>query len=428
MTTPHLLPLNASKPEIAYATLARDIEDIDTPLRQLWKPYEIRADLLPWLAWTLSVDHWDDDWSEERKRAVVANSIAVHRKKGTLWAIKHNVEYVDGEVVRALVPPDKFYPAKTTTKAEREAWLSKMPEVRLFAFRDRSTWNYGAFLNSTYKSAPKAFLGLGASASPPGSGVASSATFFPAITDAATRIGRNAYIYREGVQVAKAGWRQRQADLEVIETPDEEIVRWPGERQSVFFAGDKPLARIVMQRSSAPSRYYTIALDRKGVRFDFHLHSIPGSLEPIDVRPDRVAQPGTARGQFIGKPLYGHWVESDAWLRLYDRFYLHDKNVLPRKKARLPHLGYFRLGMDPYHARLDILYTHTQPKRRFGRFVAGFFVANDPKRIEMLRRSVKWAKAARDKIWINARVHRLPRIGDPLTVGQLMVGQHIRDY
>ena len=42
---------------------------------------------LPWLAWELSVDQWDADWSDAEKRAAVASAIADHRIKGTRAAV-----------------------------------------------------------------------------------------------------------------------------------------------------------------------------------------------------------------------------------------------------------------------------------------------------------------------------------------------------
>jgi len=36
----------------------------------------------------MSIDDWQSHWSEEVKRAVIRESVMVHRKKGTPWAIK----------------------------------------------------------------------------------------------------------------------------------------------------------------------------------------------------------------------------------------------------------------------------------------------------------------------------------------------------
>jgi len=46
------------------------------------------AELLPWLAWGLSVDTWDAGWTEADKRAAVAGSIELHRRKGTRVSVE----------------------------------------------------------------------------------------------------------------------------------------------------------------------------------------------------------------------------------------------------------------------------------------------------------------------------------------------------
>lgn len=86
-----LLPPNASPLEQAVETALVRISAVPVPLRVLWNPDACPVELLPVLAWTLSVDWWDDEWTEEQKRAVVKASIAVHRKKGTPWAVEYGL-------------------------------------------------------------------------------------------------------------------------------------------------------------------------------------------------------------------------------------------------------------------------------------------------------------------------------------------------
>lgn len=83
-----LLPPNAS-------TLLRDLEsvfsnsfDLSTLNRYVVNPDLAPAHILPWLAWALSVDDWSDNWSEAIRRNVIKASIEVHRKKGTIGALK----------------------------------------------------------------------------------------------------------------------------------------------------------------------------------------------------------------------------------------------------------------------------------------------------------------------------------------------------
>lgn len=59
------------------------------PVQMITKdPMTVDVSLLDHLAWELSVDAWDTNWSEEIKRQVIAVSAEVHRHKGTPFAIR----------------------------------------------------------------------------------------------------------------------------------------------------------------------------------------------------------------------------------------------------------------------------------------------------------------------------------------------------
>lgn len=83
-----LLPLSASTLErnVERVTATADALPAET-IGDLWNPDECPENLLPWLAWALSVDHWDTTWTENSKRQAIKDSIFVHRKKGTRGAI-----------------------------------------------------------------------------------------------------------------------------------------------------------------------------------------------------------------------------------------------------------------------------------------------------------------------------------------------------
>jgi phage tail P2-like protein len=52
-------------------------------IRDLHDPMKCPLEFLPWLAYALSVDLWNDRWPEAIKRAVCANALEMHRHKGT---------------------------------------------------------------------------------------------------------------------------------------------------------------------------------------------------------------------------------------------------------------------------------------------------------------------------------------------------------
>lgn len=94
-----LLPPNATALERAVAATAARISEVPVPVDRLWNPATCPAALLPWLAWALSVDAWDAAWPEETKRQVIAASFEVHRRKGTIGALKRAIAALDLEGV-----------------------------------------------------------------------------------------------------------------------------------------------------------------------------------------------------------------------------------------------------------------------------------------------------------------------------------------
>jgi phage tail P2-like protein len=83
-----LLPPNAQPLERAVATAAARVSAVPIPLQALWNPWTCPIELLPWLAWGLSIDAWDTAWPEARKRQEVARAIELQRRKGTRGAVE----------------------------------------------------------------------------------------------------------------------------------------------------------------------------------------------------------------------------------------------------------------------------------------------------------------------------------------------------
>lgn len=84
-----LCPPNASPLARALDALEAERQALlVAAVRGLWDPWACPLAVLPWLAWAFSVDVWDSAWPEAKKRAVVAASLAVHRRKGTRGALE----------------------------------------------------------------------------------------------------------------------------------------------------------------------------------------------------------------------------------------------------------------------------------------------------------------------------------------------------
>ena len=82
-----ILPPNATPLESALES-ALDKRQLPVEIGKLWNPQTCPEALLPWLAWSLSVDSWDPAWNTQTKRQAIANSAKVHRQKGTVGAVK----------------------------------------------------------------------------------------------------------------------------------------------------------------------------------------------------------------------------------------------------------------------------------------------------------------------------------------------------
>ena len=82
-----LLPPGKTPLEIALEAAAAPRVSPDA-IRDLWNALKCPEPLLPWLAWAVSVDYWDDAWTVEQKRAVIEASIQIHLRKGTVSAMR----------------------------------------------------------------------------------------------------------------------------------------------------------------------------------------------------------------------------------------------------------------------------------------------------------------------------------------------------
>ncbi len=88
MSSGSLLPANASALERSLDTLAEKSTALPVAIKTLWDPFSCPITHLPWLAWAVSVDEWNDDWPELIKRQVVQDAFEVHRFKGTPYAVQ----------------------------------------------------------------------------------------------------------------------------------------------------------------------------------------------------------------------------------------------------------------------------------------------------------------------------------------------------
>ena len=92
MSDASLLPSNRTTLEQALALVSMENPDLPNVLRRMNSPDTCPVELLPWLAIQRSVDRWDPDWSEAIKRKVIKDSFEIHKRKGTVGALKRVAE------------------------------------------------------------------------------------------------------------------------------------------------------------------------------------------------------------------------------------------------------------------------------------------------------------------------------------------------
>lgn len=83
-----LLPPNATAFESAMEGAAARISDVPVLAREVKRAAVAPESVLPWLAWEFSADNWAAGWTVEQKRQAIAQSVGVHRIKGTIGAVR----------------------------------------------------------------------------------------------------------------------------------------------------------------------------------------------------------------------------------------------------------------------------------------------------------------------------------------------------
>jgi phage tail P2-like protein len=435
---PHLLPPNATALERAIAgPLGRfnDLSVLPVPLDQLYRWDTCPTAFLPWLAWANSVDIWDEAWPEETKRNLIRESFELHRRKGSIYAISRYIAYAGGTLRRAITPPDRCYAGASMSQAERAAWLDRFPQIRIYNFRSGSNWSYGAFVSKGAYRLPKTFLG---------------ATAFAYQTDAWARYGRRAFLWDKGSHHLASGqevalrWAERtRVDEHGVATTFEQVFI-PGTAVKGLFLGSASAAGNVAGKrfpveSAANTRVVSLAIQMPYAaasdRLTRHTSVGPG-LKPVSVFPRKVAERGTRRGGqvFAGMTrrerwldretgqrhvirgfVHGHLPPTTAGDRLYDRIDLHDPARLPHKHGASTFLGHTRLGMPAYHMQLDVEIRGQRTPKQADRFVAGYLVKSDQKRLRDVCAAIVRAKSARDKVLLRTALHRPPNSTDGYT-------------
>jgi hypothetical protein len=416
VTRQTLLPPNHAPFEEAFDLTGASIDELPVDVRKLARPWDIPSSHLPWLAWGLSVDLWEPDWSEEKHRALAARALPMHARKGTQASIAEHIRIMGADPRRFIVPPAKTFLMEALTGEEREAFLARFPQLRIYPFVARGTYRFAHFTSTAFGRA-KAFLDASC------------------VKDvgAWSRYVRTARLWDRGAETA----------LTIRSATPEGVGQFHAASFDEVVLGAKPTGALHLD---APPTAKAFLVDDFGVAqrliriprdasYSYRLGretyttSYPDA-DLVDVRPQSVAERhegqqgalySTSRQFIAGK----HLPPSIAWRHIYERWHIHDPDRVPDVRLRSTHIGFTRLGMPPYHAEIRTRISGAQAPRTAGLFVNGYLMRGNRRPISAIREAVRVSKSLRDRILLDTKTYRLPRAGDRLKAGTVTLGRFI---
>jgi len=379
------------------------------------------AALLPWLAWHLGMEIWNSDWSEARKRWVVANSIHWHKQKGTRAGISAYLNLVDCDLVGAVVPPAKTYLNPTLTQAQRTAYLAGFPQLRVLPWVAAALQKYAAFTSAAY-GLSEAFCG----------------NIFPHDMLTQHRYTRTAELWDNGAEIASLTLRtvfpgdigsisdQIYDEIVVPVTPTPRQVYCGACYAGAAFLGAGFAAETIVRVGVTTS--WIFAEPRVATE------TISGGVGLISTTPDDVSESHQAvPGQALltGSAILGKafTAASVAWRYIYQRWYLFDSSRVPQSRNASTFLGWTRLGMPPYTAELQVGIDRTTGASEVWNFVRGCLRSpqQTAQSIADALLAIRTSRSVRDQIWVKTKTLRTIQPSDQLAMGASSVGAWTAD-
>ncbi len=390
-----LLPPNAT-PLMRAISLLEAERQVPTAalLQTLWDPKAAPAQTLPFLAAGLGVSLWNPAWSEERKRRVIARSIVLKRRRGTISSFEEHLGFVDAELLQVIAAPQRAVLMEPMTPAERRIWTAQFPELRIYRRRSRARLP-GVFAPGRWR-APH---------------------LTPMDSVAADHFGLRAVVIDGASQ--RAGAVKELGEALVVSLPT---------AGPCFTLGRESAAFMTPMNSAAEASIFTLRKSDRG----------PDTLRPgvraIDIPPLPVAEPLSGVAAFVaGSPLAGPFrftMDSRAGEAGHDSFRLFEPSrVKAGRVKRRPGLfpGISRFGQPAFHLELAVDLPHRRRKVRRFPNVPGFLEDFDPSRMNEMLAAVRAAKLGRDKVEVRTSLHRPITFGDRIPLdGSRRLGQVIR--
>lgn len=392
MTEPALIqPSLARDPSlVALARLPERITGLDVMPVVTLDIARVPAAALEHLADQFHMRHtvaWRRATLDAERRGLIKAAVWRHRIKGSLAAFELAARDAGGELLRAIVPPAKTFAGEAMTAAQRDAFLQRYPQLRVYP-RRLAGLRVGAMLHRLY----------------PGSGL------FPVQTDAALRLAPQAFVYQAGRETPLQAMEREQQQAGAVAEQFLEV-RAPGLSGLGAFCG-RPMRWLTT--TDAARRMYRLQLTVPYIdsREVLHRTAVSPGLEPISPHYDWVMGSGTEQGWFAGRYACGYLMRSTAADRIYKRIWLFDPDVSVARRGAMSFCGTSRLSMPAHHAELAVQLRGRIHARQFGRFLQGFIVAGTHADYHDAMEAMRDVARASDRISIDTAV------AQPLTAGE----------
>ncbi|MBB4302356.1 hypothetical protein GGD81_001383 [Rhodobium orientis] len=388
----------------------RAVEEVNAarrplPATILWgldDPYRCPDALLPFLARKKGCRVWDDDWTLDKQRRVIATEAARKRLVGLPEAIRAYVELYDwARVHRIEDAPQDFFLIDEDEDANR-AWLDGLPELRIYPFFKPGD-DAGLFLDAD-------FLG---------------GDF---LVDDGAESGFRATFFKDGAE-ADIGLLDRTAPVDV--DGGEIRLALPGFADVGEMFLDDGFFGIDFLEPDPAGR--TVVISRGTIG----RNAVAPGLRPVTATPELVSKPRVDAANFyldvdtLDDGFLGAAGDGSA---TYWRYRLYDPDAGAVRVAAAPggYLDADRLGLPDF-----TLIVHVEIIGAAGvdetfcdaDFLDdGFFTPDGPDRLDRLIEAIDAGSAARDTVLLNTNVHRLIALGDaPPLDGTYRLGQYIKD-
>lgn len=346
------------------------------------------ANFIPYLAFERFIGVWNDEWPIEKKRVVLAKAFRLHRLVGTEQGLREAIEIAGGDLLKLVVPPAKTFLSPNTTPEQRAKFLSRYPQLRIYAQRSRGKAK-GIF---------------------PGTHRGFVERYFPLASEAFFRALPRAFIWDYGVET-ELTVLQRRYTTETMTSEERIDLRQRSKRRKNHYGipgGD----RVFALKSTAPKRIFSIhtrtTLEVPG-QDKLARRVVTPSLDPINIVADMVRERGVRKTAVAGRAIagskrfYGFLQASRANERVYRRTYLFDPSRSLQAKGAFTFLGAARLGMPAHNAEITVRLRYKRHRLMFDRFCRGFLMSRSKVELDLLKQAIRSHKRLSDRILLTTK-------------------------